>query len=81
MNSSYPRINTTMPNGSDKVYYLPSDSDSSTEVSVSGRWTIEEHDRFVEAYNKYGNDWKSVTLFVKTRSMTQVGCIGCYISL
>ena len=74
MNSSSPRMNTPLPNSTEKVYNLPSDSDSSKDVSVSGRWTTEEHDRFVEAYNRYGNDWKSVSLFVKTRSMTQVGC-------
>ena len=74
MSSSSPRMNPPMLNGNDKVYYLPSDGDPSKDVSVSGRWTTEEHDRFVEAYNRYGNDWKSVSLFVKTRSMTQVGC-------
>ena len=77
MDSSSPRINVPVSNSSGKVHYLHSDSDSNTEVSVSGRWTTEEHDRFVEAYNRYGNDWKSVSLFVKTRSMTQVGCY-CY---
>lgn len=37
----------------------------------NGRWTKEEHIRFVEAILKYGNEWKDVQDYVKTRSSTQ----------
>jgi SHAQKYF class myb-like DNA-binding protein len=37
----------------------------------TGRWTQEEHRRFVEAIMRYGNEWKNVQQFVKTRSSTQ----------
>jgi SHAQKYF class myb-like DNA-binding protein len=42
------------------------------DISFSnGRWTKEEHKRFVEAILKYGNEWKEVQKHVKTRSSTQ----------
>jgi SHAQKYF class myb-like DNA-binding protein len=36
-----------------------------------GRWTQEEHVRFIEAIMKYGNEWKQVQKHVGTRSSTQ----------
>jgi SHAQKYF class myb-like DNA-binding protein len=36
-----------------------------------GRWTEEEHRRFIEAILKYGNDWKNVQKHIRTRSSTQ----------
>ena len=36
-----------------------------------GRWQPEEHERFIEAIMKFGNEWKQVQKFVKTRSSTQ----------
>lgn len=37
----------------------------------TGRWTSEEHNRFIEALLKYGNEWKSVQKHVGSRSSTQ----------
>ena len=37
----------------------------------TGRWTQEEHKRFIEALLKYGNEWKNVQKHVGTRSSTQ----------
>lgn len=37
----------------------------------TGRWHPEEHQRFIEALLKYGNDWKSVQRYVGSRSSTQ----------
>jgi SHAQKYF class myb-like DNA-binding protein len=36
-----------------------------------GRWTQEEHQRFIEAIMKYGNEWKQVQKHVGSRSSTQ----------
>jgi SHAQKYF class myb-like DNA-binding protein len=36
-----------------------------------GRWQPEEHERFIEAIMKYGNEWKQVQRHVGTRSSTQ----------
>lgn len=36
-----------------------------------GRWQPEEHQRFIEAIMKYGNEWKQVQKHVGTRSSTQ----------
>ncbi len=37
----------------------------------TGRWKPDEHQRFIEAILKYGNEWKSVQRHVITRSSTQ----------
>lgn len=37
-----------------------------------GRWDPDEHMRFIEAINKYGNEWKEVQKYVGTRSSNQV---------
>lgn len=37
----------------------------------SGRWSKEEHIKFVEAILKHGNEWKEVQKYVKSRSSTQ----------
>lgn len=36
-----------------------------------GRWSEEEHRRFIEAILKFGNDWKNVQRHIRTRSSTQ----------
>jgi SHAQKYF class myb-like DNA-binding protein len=36
-----------------------------------GRWNMDEHQRFIEAIMKYGNEWKLVQKHVGTRSSTQ----------
>ena len=37
-----------------------------------GRWTREEHARFIEALIKYGKNWKEVQEAVHTRTTAQV---------
>lgn len=37
-----------------------------------GRWNDDEHFRFIEAIDKYGNNWKEVQKYVGTRSSNQV---------
>ena len=39
--------------------------------SINGRWTREEHNRFIDAIIIYGNDWKRVQKHVYSRSSTQ----------
>ena len=46
-------------------------SDSNNNEYHSGRWTNEEHDKFIEGILKYGNEWKRVQSIIKTRSSTQ----------
>lgn len=40
-------------------------------MKATGRWTQEEHFRFLEALKKYGKEWKRVQQHVGTRSSTQ----------
>jgi SHAQKYF class myb-like DNA-binding protein len=51
---------------------------SSEEASLSdhapqsnGRWSDEEHDRFIQALKMYGKDWSKVHKYVGTRSSAQ----------
>jgi SHAQKYF class myb-like DNA-binding protein len=36
-----------------------------------GRWTKEEHQKFIEAIELFGRDWKKVQAFIGTRTTTQ----------
>jgi len=46
----------------------PSCADS--ESKKTGRWTMDEHFRFIEALQLYGKEWKRVQQHVGTRSST-----------
>ena len=37
----------------------------------AGRWKYDEHQRFIDAIIKYGNNWRQVQKYVGTRSSTQ----------
>ena len=43
-------------------------SDNSYHI---GRWTEEEHQKFIDGILEYGNEWKKVQQIIKTRSSTQ----------
>ena len=47
-----------------------SDSNNSNEYKT-GRWSKEEHEKFIEGILKYGNEWRKVQKIIKTRSSTQ----------
>jgi len=46
-------------------------SDSEKEGN-HGRWSMDEHHRFIEAINQFGREWDKVQAVVKTRSLAQV---------
>jgi SHAQKYF class myb-like DNA-binding protein len=45
---------------------------SSEEHEKIGRWTLEEHQSFLQGYQEHGKCWKKVAAHVKTRSVVQV---------
>lgn len=47
------------------------DNEAPAEGFHSGRWTGDEHMKFVEAIKLYGRDWSKVQNHVQTRSSTQ----------
>eukprot|EP01017_Pseudomicrothorax_dubius_P049402 TRINITY_DN9183_c0_g2_i1.p1 TRINITY_DN9183_c0_g2~~TRINITY_DN9183_c0_g2_i1.p1 ORF type:complete len:232 (-),score=46.79 TRINITY_DN9183_c0_g2_i1:60-755(-) len=52
---------------------MSNESYSKGKINKSaGRWTKEEHQRFVEALKLYGKNWKKVEEFVGTRTGAQV---------
>jgi SHAQKYF class myb-like DNA-binding protein len=54
------------------------DNSSTDESSLSafggnhGRWTADEHERFLEGINQFGREWDKVQAVVKTRSLAQI---------
>lgn len=42
------------------------------EKHSNGRWTKEEHQRFLEAVKQFGKNWKKVEEYVGTRSGAQI---------
>lgn len=77
-------ITITDENNSDsEKYYNKSTNQLLDEIDINqensqyeskfstGRWTHEEHVKFIEAMFLYGNEWKRVQEHIKTRSSTQ----------
>ena len=50
---------------------ISSDNDNNNNQFHSGRWTEEEHQKFIDGILEYGNEWKKVQQIIKTRSSTQ----------
>ena len=51
---------------------IPSkDKERNENKYQSGKWTEEEHEKFIEGILNYGNEWKKVQQIIKTRSSTQ----------
>ena len=49
------------------------ENDDQNNLNVNnGRWTDEEHDRFVEALRLYGKDWNQIQVFVNSRTSAQI---------
>ena len=46
-------------------------NDNNNSQFHSGRWTEEEHQKFIDGILEYGNEWKKVQQIIKTRSSTQ----------
>ena len=40
--------------------------------SQNGRWTKEEHQKFLEGLSKHGREWHKIAAEIKTRSLAQV---------
>lgn len=50
--------------------YIKQENKQETKFNT-GRWSAEEHHKFIEAMFLYGNEWKRVQQHIKTRSSTQ----------
>ena len=49
---------------------ISSENDNNSQFH-SGRWTEEEHQKFIDGILEYGNEWKKVQQIIRTRSSTQ----------
>ena len=57
--------NNILINGFDK------ENDNNENQYHNGRWTEEEHQKFIDGILEFGNEWKKVQQIIKTRSSTQ----------
>lgn len=55
----------------EKTIYVYHASEEESQ-SNQGRWSADEHRRFIEAVNQFGREWDKVQAVVKTRSLAQV---------
>ena len=51
-----------------KYFYL----DDSKKETNAGRWTYEEHIKFIESFVKYGKKWANIQKYIGTRSCGQI---------
>lgn len=45
---------------------------SDTDPKTTGRWSKEEHEKFIESLHLFGKDWKKVESHIGTRSGAQI---------
>ena len=50
---------------------IKSGNEISCQEETIGRWKDDEHKKFLEAYELYGNNWRKIHAYVKTRTATQ----------
>lgn len=55
---------TTNDDGGDESVVAPG-------MESTGRWTKQEHNKFLQGIEKYGKEWKKVAAFVRTRTVMQ----------
>ena len=58
-------------NDNNEVIKKKEDDNSEQSEYNTGRWTNDEHIKFIQGILKYGNEWKRVQSIIKTRSSTQ----------
>ncbi len=54
-----------------KIKKLKKSKNRVDERFTAGRWTLEEHQRFIEAILLYSNDWKKIENYIGTRNSAQ----------
>jgi len=65
---------TTNKKSNGKISYLKSEKKNPNRqesIYNTGRWSDDEHKKFMEALLKYGNNWNKVQEFIGTRNSTQ----------
>ena len=70
-NDSYPLLDSSKPSSNHEGSSSNIGTDNSR--STKGRWTAEEHARFIDALRAYGKDWYRVEAYIGgTRSSAQI---------
>lgn len=68
---SVPMFGLLISHKQEKKIEIPISESPNNQNFNTGRWSEEEHQKFVDGVLKYGNDWKKVQELIKTRSSTQ----------
>ena len=50
---------------------MPTGSSRGVQMKT-GRWSDEEHNRFIEAVRFYGKDWRMIAAHIETRTVQQI---------
>ena len=66
-----PNLNSLNIDHSNNCLNTPLYKENNNGQFHTGRWTEEEHQKFIEGILEYGNEWKKVQQIIKTRSSTQ----------
>lgn len=64
-------INNLNNNNNILINSINNNNDDNKNQYHNGRWTEEEHQKFIDGILEYGNEWKKVQQIIKTRSSTQ----------
>jgi len=69
-NLSPSKLNTNETNNNN-ININNNNDENNLKVFNTGRWTDEEHKKFIKGIIEYGNEWKKVQKIIKTRNSTQ----------
>jgi SHAQKYF class myb-like DNA-binding protein len=61
---------------SNYIFFSDSILENEAKGNRNGRWTLEEHQRFIEGVFKFGNNWKGIAEVIKTRTCPQARSHG-----
>ena len=72
INENYPQKFLTKKVGRFRVDKYSSFLENQTKNQKEGRWTLKEHIQFLQALEKFGQNWKKISDFIPSRTSTQI---------
>ena len=72
INENYPRKFLTKKVGRFRVDKYSSFLENQKKIQKEGRWTLKEHIQFLQALEKFGQNWKKISDFIPSRTSTQI---------
>ena len=72
INENYPQKFLTKKVGRFRVDKYSSFLENQAKNQKEGRWTLKEHIQFLQALEKFGQNWKKISDFIPSRTSTQI---------